>query len=129
MKSSSALEEFLRLCEEYDEHDEGEVDGSGHSIVALSSSDVVSSSTAGSSDVFLSGSGGSSTTVPNSHVDVAGSFSGYTKSTVKETTTGRAHSTPNFPPDDAVGFWIYPDEVPIALKKATLRITAKYLMK
>ncbi|EYC02516.1 hypothetical protein Y032_0099g3159 [Ancylostoma ceylanicum] len=152
MKSTSALEEFLQICEE------NQMDGSGHSIEVLSTSEGCRSSEfdspSTSADVLQSEvvpSSGHQTrsgclksnghrlvddrtlrtkpAVERQEIDHSSASENVVEETPpEEYNAPAAHSTPN-PCDDAIGFWINPDEMPDHLKAATIRVAKKYLMK
>ncbi|KAL6744081.1 hypothetical protein Aduo_017054 [Ancylostoma duodenale] len=140
MKSTSTLEEFLQICEQ------NHMDGSGHSIEVLSTSEMNGSSevdTPSSVDVLqteavlCSGDSahngsiacGSGCLRKSSGDDDRSVSEDIVEETPpEECVAPAAHSTPN-PCDDAIGFWINPDEMPDHLKAATIRVARKYLMK
>ncbi|RCN49219.1 hypothetical protein ANCCAN_04792 [Ancylostoma caninum] len=159
MKSTSALEEFLQICEQ--DH----MDGSGHSIEVLSTSEMNGSleiDTSSSVDVLQTeavpcseGRSHSGSTVSgmaclkrSDDERVVGDWTRRMKPTVDRQTINGASVTENVveetppeeynapaahstpnPCDDDIGFWINPDEMPDHLKAATIRVARKYLMK
>ncbi|WKY09496.1 hypothetical protein Q1695_002117 [Nippostrongylus brasiliensis] len=130
---SSSAQEFLRLCEEE------QCDGSGHSIEALSMSEIDKES----SELTV----GADEAGPCLHEEVAptgadanpdqfsvtSSVIPQTPVSVVEQTPSEyydepvAHSTP-LPGGDTVGFFIYPEEVSESLSAATVRLTKKFFL-
>ncbi|VDL70057.1 unnamed protein product [Nippostrongylus brasiliensis] len=130
---SSSAQEFLRLCEEE------QCDGSGHSIEALSMSEIDKESSELPVEADEAGPclreefayiGGAS--IPD-QFSVTGSVIPATPESVVEQTPSEnydaplAHSTP-LPGGDSVGFFIYPEEVSESLSAATVRLTKKFFL-